>query len=611
MILVIDLVIVFFSLILAYLLRFNFQIPESEMKPWPVIIPYILLIRWISFLIARLHAGIIRYTSTSDALRVFLTILAGSIVFSLTNLVTYYIINGTFIIPYSVIIIEFLSTSFGMILFRLIVKMAFLEFQHADREKVNVVIYGAGEAGIMAKRTLERDAGTKYKVLAFLDDSGYKVGKKLEGVDILPPERLEHLLENHSVAQVILAIMHFDPQKKQALVDQCLAFNTKVLTVPPMIRWINGELSFSQIKKINIEDLLEREEIHLDEQRISEEISGKVIMVTGAAGSIGSEIVRQVAKYRPGRLLLIDQAETPLHHLELEITESYPGLSCSFFPCDICNEQRMQQIFGTYRPDQVYHAAAYKHVPMMENHPGEAIRTNVMGTLVLANLAVGSEVSKFIMISTDKAVNPTNVMGASKRLAEMVTQTRDPQCKTRFITTRFGNVLGSNGSVIPLFRSQIEKGGPLTLTHPEVTRFFMTIPEACQLVLEAGAIGNGGEIFMFDMGKPVRILDLARKMIRLSGLTVEKDIAIRYIGLRPGEKLYEELLNNEEDSLPTHHPLILIAKVKPLDRERTASGIHELVELINRASDEEIVTEMKKLVPEFRSQNSVFEKLDA
>jgi FlaA1/EpsC-like NDP-sugar epimerase len=620
LIFVIDLAIVVSSIFLAYLLRFNFEIPESELKPLPGIFLFMVLVRSFSFMVARSYAGIIRYTSTGDAMRVFGTVFAGSITFTLTNLFTYYIIGSFFynsfyftpffFIPFSIIIIEFLATSFGMITFRLIVKLAFLELQHPEREKVNVVIYGAGEAGISAKRTLDRDVGTKYSVLAFIDDNTNKQGKKLEGVDILPPDKLNNLLATNSIAQIILAIMHFDPVKKQELVDTCLAYNTRVLTVPPMIRWINGELSFNQIKKINIEELLERDEIKLDEQRIGEEIGGKTILVTGAAGSIGSEIVRQVSRFAPRQLILIDQAETPLHYLELETLEYNKGSGLEFILCDICNEQRMRKIFDAFHPDMVYHAAAYKHVPMMESNPAEAVLTNVGGTQIVADLSVEYGVKKFIMISTDKAVNPTNVMGASKRIAEIYTQALTRSGNTRFITTRFGNVLGSNGSVIPLFRSQIEKGGPLTITHPEVTRFFMTIPEACQLVLEAGAHGKGGEIFIFDMGKSVRILDLAKKMIQLSGLTLGKDIQIKYTGLRPGEKLYEELLNIEENTIPTHHPLILTAKVRELSLPEVRKDIADLISLVSSHANFDIIRKMKQMVPEYKSQNSVYEELD-
>jgi len=610
LIFVIDLTIAVTSILLAYLLRFNFSIPESELEPLPQILLYMAVVRSVSFMIARSYAGIIRYTSTGDALRVFGTILSGSIVFALTNLVTFFIIGHFFFIPFSIIIIDFLATSFGMITFRLIVKLAFLELQRPEREKINVVIYGAGEAGIIAKRTLDRDMGAKYKVLAFIDDSSHKQGKKLEGVDILHPDKLDKLLTSNSIAQIILSIMHFDAQKKQDLVDKCLAYNTKVLTVPPMIRWINGELSFNQIKKINIEDLLERDEIKLDVHRIGEEITGKTILVTGAAGSIGSEIVRQLARYAPRQLVLIDQSETPLHYLSLETLEYNRGSGVEFILCDICNESRMSKIFDTFHPDVVYHAAAYKHVPMVESNPAEAVLTNIRGTQIVADLSVYHGVRKFIMISTDKAVNPTNVMGASKRIAEIYTQALSKTADTRFITTRFGNVLGSNGSVIPLFRSQIEKGGPLTITHPEVARFFMTIPEACQLVLEAGAHGKGGEIFIFDMGKSVKILDLAKKMIQLSGLTLGKDIQIKYTGLRPGEKLYEELLNIEENTIPTHHPLILTAKVREFSMVSVRHDIDELIAMVPSKSNFDIILKMKQMVPEYKSQNSIYEQLD-
>ncbi|MCX6276694.1 MAG: nucleoside-diphosphate sugar epimerase/dehydratase [Bacteroidetes bacterium] len=610
MIFLIDLTIAMGSVMLAYLLRFNFSIPPSELKPLPQILLYMALIRSVSFVIARSYAGIIRYTSTGDALRVFGAVFGGSLAFCATNLITYFLIGNYFFIPFSIIIIDFLATSFGMIAFRLIVKLAFLELQHPEREKVNVIIYGAGEAGIVAKRTLDRDAGTRYKVIAFIDDNPRKQGKKLEGVDILGSAKLDNLLTTHTVSQIILAIMHFEPAKKQALVDKCLIYKTKVLTVPPMIRWINGELSFNQIRTINIEDLLERDEIKLDKQRIAQEITGKTILVTGAAGSIGSELVRQLVRFAPRKLILIDQAETPLHYLELESHELRQGALTEFILCDIANLVRMRRIFEKYRPDLVYHAAAYKHVPMMENNPVEAVLTNIRGTRLIADLSVKFGVGKFIMISTDKAVNPTNVMGASKRIAEIYTQAMNQENSTRFITTRFGNVLGSNGSVIPLFKSQIEKGGPVTITHPEVTRFFMTIPEACQLVLEAGAYGKGGEIFIFDMGKPVKIIDLATKMIQLSGLTPGKDILIRFIGLRPGEKLYEELLNVEENTIPTHHPLILIAKVRESDLAEVRQDIDILTSHATTGTEYDIIRKMKQMVPEYISRNSVYEQLD-
>jgi len=606
----IDITIVGFSVLLAYGLRFNFSIPPLDLKRMPLALCYIVIIRAGSFLIVRSYAGIIRYTSTSDALRVVATILCGSTIFVLTNIFTYYFILHHFLIPYSIIIIDIFTTTFGMVIFRMIVKIAYLEFQHPGRSKVNVIIYGAGEEGITAKRVLEQDSGTKYKVVAFLDDSASKVGKKLEGIDIMNPDRIDSLLESNSIEQFILAKQQIESGKKQELVDKCLAYDVTVMNVPPMIRWINGELSFNQFKKINIEDLLERAEIKLDNHMIRQEIAGKVVLVSGASGSIGSEIVLQVAKFLPGKLILVDQAETPLHYQELEFLEKFPGIRAEFIIVDICNKTRMENIFSTFRPEIVYHAAAYKHVPTMENNPSEAISTNVYGTKVIADLSIQYGVGKFIMISTDKAVNPTSVMGASKRIAEIYTQSLNQSGRTHFITTRFGNVLGSNGSVIPLFRSQIEKGGPITITHPEITRFFMTIPEACQLVLEAGAIGKGGEIFIFDMGASVKIVDLAKKMIRLSGLTLGKDIQIKYIGLRPGEKLYEELLNKEENTIPTHHPLILTAKVREYNLDEATKEIVSLINMPGKSNDIDIVRKMKEIVPEYKSQNSVYEQLD-
>jgi FlaA1/EpsC-like NDP-sugar epimerase len=610
LIFLIDLSIITFSVILAFLLRFNFQIPPSELKPLPQILLYMVIIRGITFLFARTYAGIIRYTSTADALRVSLTLLAGSIVFALTNVGTY-LYAGFFFIPFSVIIIDLLAGTFGMVTFRIIVKMAYIEFQHPSRDTADVIIYGAGEAGITAKRVLSQDSETKYSVKAFIDEDPAKIGKKLEGVDIMPPAALEKLLSGGKISQVILAIPAIDAVKKQAIVDRCLQFNTRVLAVPPVIRWINGELSFKQIRNIGIEELLERDEIRLDEEKIASELRGRVVMITGAAGSIGSEIVRQVGQYTPGLMVLVDQAETPLHFLELECNALFPDVPCRFVLSDIRNGQRSEQIFKEHIPDIVYHAAAYKHVPVMEQNPHEAILTNVMGTKIMADLAIQYHVKKFIMVSTDKAVNPTGVMGASKRIAEIYTQSLNGTDGTRFITTRFGNVLGSSGSVIPIFRQQIEKGGPLTITHPEVTRFFMTIHEACHLVLEAGSMGKGGEIFLFDMGQPVRILDLAKKMIQLSGLELGKDIQISFCGLRPGEKLYEELLNKEENTLPTHHPLIMIARVREYDPEKVAAGVDALIALAAEPDPYPIVSMMKNLVPEFISQNSDFGKLDS
>ncbi len=606
----VDILVVFFSVILAYLVRFNFNVPPQEIQLWPQVFLLVLGVRALSFLISKTYAGIIRYTSTEDAVRIFLVLLSGSLFFGLANLFSYYFINEKFLVPFSIIIIEFISVTLGMVTFRILVKITYLEIKNPSGEKTRVIIFGAGEAGVITKRALDRDLGIRYKVAAFIDDDKNKQGKKLEGVTIYSFDRIRELLLAETIESVIIAVQDLKPAKKQSIVDACFPFDTKVMTVPPVANWINGELSFKQIKKIKIEDLLERDEIKMNEDKINKELNGAVIMITGAAGSIGSEIVRQVLNFNPKKLVLIDQAESALFDLETELNDKYPEKNFEIAVADICNLVRMENAFRVFRPEIVYHAAAYKHVPMMENNPTEALFTNINGTKTVADLSVKFAVRKFIMISTDKAVNPTNVMGASKRIAEIYTQALNKKEKTRFITTRFGNVLGSNGSAVQLFRKQIEKGGPITVTHPEVIRYFMTIPEACRLVLQAGNMGKGGEIFLFDMGEPVKITDLAKKMVRLSGLELDKDIQIKFTGLRPGEKLYEELLNSEENTLPTHHSQIMIGKTRAYDFDEINNRIDELISLFKNQDNTEIVKKMKEIVPEYISQNSVYEKLD-
>lgn len=480
----------------------------------------------------------------------------------------------------------------------------------SSRKKRSIIIYGADDAGLITKRAVDRDAGTKYEVLAFLDENERNWGKRLEGVTIYSPDKLHDLLENNNVAHLVLSTSDISYERKNEITDICLTYNTKVLNVPPINHWINGELSFKQIKKVKIEDLLERDPIVLDNDKIESQLKNKTVLITGAAGSIGSEIVRQIIPYHPKMLVLIDQAESAIYDLQLEINEMQSGIPCTVVLADICNRSRMESIFRDTNPQIIFHAAAYKHVPVMEENPVEAVNVNIVGTRILADLSVKYGVDTFVMISTDKAINPTGVMGASKRIAEIYVQSLNATQKTKFITTRFGNVLGSNGSVIPRFRQQIEKGGPVTITHAEITRFFMTIPESCQLVLEAGAIGKGGEVFIFDMGKSVKVFDLAKKMIQLSGLTLDKDIKIIFTGLRPGEKLYEELLHTSENTLPTHHPLIMIAKVREYDFNTISAYIDELAELASSKNDMSIVSKMKQIVPEYISNNSIFAELD-
>jgi FlaA1/EpsC-like NDP-sugar epimerase len=604
----IDILICVFSIFLAYLLRFNFHIPAIDKRDMPMVIGYIMLIRIISFIIGKTYAGIIRYTSSKDAQRIFLVISIGTIIFFVTDLFTY-LLAGKLIIPTSIIIIDYMVTNFFLIASRTLVKVLYYELKNPKRDKTKIIVYGAGEAGVITLRTLDKDAGAKYKVVAFIDDDKKKKGKQIEGVKIYHVDELDELLTEMEITFIIISTHHIPASKKQKLVEKCLNYNTRVLNVPPISSWINGQLSFKQIKKIKIEDLLERDEIVLDKEKTFAQLHGKTILVTGAAGSIGSELVRQIIHFKPKKIVLLDQAESAIYDLVNELKE-YNQTSFEEVIADITNEERMENVFNHFKPQIVYHAAAYKHVPLMEMNPSEAIFTNVGGTKIVADLAVKYGVDKFVLVSTDKAVNPTSVMGASKRAAEIYTQALGKQSATRFISTRFGNVLGSNGSVIPLFKKQIEKGGPITITHPEITRYFMTIPEACQLVLEAGCMGNGGEIYIFDMGKSVKIVDLANKMIRLSGLTVGKDIEIIYTGLRPGEKLFEELLNNSENTIPTHNKQIMIAKVQANDLEHVNQEISKLLALFNSQNNLQIVSQLKSIVPEYISNNSIYESLD-
>ncbi|MCQ2280678.1 MAG: polysaccharide biosynthesis protein [Bacteroidales bacterium] len=433
---------------------------------------------------------------------------------------------------------------------------------------------------------------------------------KIENITVHNYDNLAEYLSKHNINFLIIAIQNLPPRITNNITEIGLQYNARVLVVPPVAKWINGALSFKQIKKVKIEDLLDRSQIVLDTELITKDLCGKTILISGAAGSIGSEIVRQVMKYQFKRLILIDNAETPVFYLRGECFNSGEPRNIDIEIVDIRDEVKMSDIISRERPDIIYHAAAYKHVPMMEENVSAAIKNNVQGTKLLADLSVKYGVQKFVMVSTDKAVNPTNVMGCSKRIAEIYVQSLNfEQNTTKFITTRFGNVLGTNGSVIPIFKKQIENGGPVTVTDREITRFFMTIPEACQLVINAGAMGNGGEIFIFDMGKPVRIYDLAVKMIRLSGLILGTDIQITFTGLRPGEKLYEELLANKENTTETPNPKIMIAKVRTYNYAEVSKEIDELIAL----RDEDpfvIVNKMKEIVPEYISKNSEFEVLN-
>ena len=609
-VLAIDIFISTASIIIAYLLRFNFEIPENEkVGELTQIVQLVVGVRILGFLIFKTYAGIIRYTGLNDARRIIITTASGSILISLINIVCYYSgLTQAFIVPMSIVIIEFMTTLFFMITLRWMVKSVFFEFRTTLKTN-NVIVYGTDQNAQSAKVALEEDRGSNYKVVAFVDDIDKKSKKTIDNLPILPINDIASLIEELDAKNLLLAKPFPTIEKKQEIIELGLNKGLVILNVPKVEKWINGELSSKQIKNIKIEDLLERNPIQLDFDRIQSQVKGLTMMVTGAAGSIGSEIVRQLIRFEPKNIVLFDQAETPMYDIEMELRDQSAS-NITIVIGDITDEQRVEEVFKKYKPNIVYHAAAYKHVPMMENNPVEAVRNNVLGTRLIADTAIKYGVSRFVMVSTDKAVNPTNVMGASKRIAEIYTQSLNGKSETLFITTRFGNVLGSNGSVIPRFKKQIESGGPVTVTHPQITRYFMTIPEACQLVLEAGASGKGGEIFIFDMGKSVKIVDLAKKMIKLSGLQLGKDIQIAFTGLRPGEKLYEELLANKENTIPTPHPQIMVAKVREYDHDEANTKINGFIELIKEQDNTAVVRLMKEIVPEFISQNSIYEELD-
>ena len=604
----IDLLCVFFAGLLAMWLRSDFTglQPALFVPTDYLVVPLVIVaIRILFFFVFKTYKTIVRYTNTKDVFRILFANLAGSATFVIINLISY-AITEKFVVPHSVVVMEFFISMMAMVFYRLTFKMLYLETVNPAKNKRDIVIVGAGAAGLTTKRALDQDAQSKYNVLAFFDSDPAKVGKKIEDVEVFDYNKLGDYLSKHRINFMIIAIQNLPAGKKNEITEIGLQYGTKVLVVPPVVKWINGELSFKQIKKVKIEELLERGQIVLDTERIEKDLFGKTVLITGAAGSIGSEIVRQVMKYGYKRLILIDNAETPVFFLR---NECYTANGLKDIDIEIVNIRdvaKMEEIIARERPSIIYHAAAYKHVPMMEENVGAAIKTNVEGTRRLADLAVKYGVQKFVMVSTDKAVNPTNVMGASKRIAEIYVQSLNfQQDTTKFITTRFGNVLGTNGSVIPIFRRQIAEGGPVTVTHPDITRYFMTIPEACQLVINAGAMGNGGEIFIFDMGKPIRIYDLAVKMIKLSGLTLGKDIQIAFTGLRPGEKLYEELLANKENTIETPNPKIMIAKVRTYQYEEVVKEIDELIALKN-GDPFAIVRKMKEIVPEYVSKNSQF-----
>lgn len=605
----IDVTFVLASFILAYMVSLDFSSKSLDLNHFYEAMAVVLCIRVIAFVVFKTYSGIIRYTNSEDTIRLFTVITASSVCIAIVN-TFFFLFSKEFLISYSVIVIDYLALLCQMILFRVLVKTLFSQYLNRSVEKENVVIYGSDEYGIMAKHALD-NSGSSYNIVAFVDHLNRKAGKQLEGVCIYKSADLESIIRTKPVDKLIIAKKDISTERKKDLVELCLKYDTKVWAVPKFESWVNGELSIKQIKKINIEDLLDRDPIKLDAVQIRQQVLNKCVLVTGAAGSIGSEIVRQLTNFKPSKIILFDQAETPMYDIELSLREDLQFFDFEIVIGDVKDIDRLESTFVKFKPDIVYHAAAYKHVPMMERNPKEGIKTNVFGTKNVADLSIKYQVRKFVMVSTDKAVNPTNVMGASKRLAEIYTQSLNKNSQTAFVTTRFGNVLGSSGSVIPRFKKQIEMGGPVTVTHPEINRYFMTIPEACQLVLQAGALGNGGEIFVFDMGASVKIVDLAKKMIKLSGYELGKDININFTGLRPGEKLYEELLNVKENTMPTIHSRILIAQVREYEHAVILEQISEFADKLSRGGNFDVVRHMKFIIPEFKSKNSIYEQLDA
>ncbi len=572
------------------------------------------------FYIFKTFAGIIRYSSNIDALKLLLATISSFFSLLLINYITFFIIGEKIFLLGELLINVCLSFTM-LFLFRLGVKQVYEYFKLVQKNEdlMPTVIVGADENAISVAGALDIEHPKRFKIVGFLtqEDQNKKI-RLLDKPVITHSGKVHHAVKSLGAEAIILSEHNLSAEQKFEIVENCLENNIKVFNAPVVSTWEEaGQPIAQKVKSLQIEDLLDREPIKLDPKNKIEQLTGKTILVTGGAGSIGSEIVRQVADYQPKKLIILDQAESPLHSLRLEIESKFPELNCIFIICDVGNIKRLELMFQRQNIDVVYHAAAYKHVPLMEENPHEAVFVNIAGTRNLADLSVKYKVGHFVMVSTDKAVNPSNVMGASKRAAEMYVQslyhhqiTENQQVHTKFITTRFGNVLGSNGSVVPLFKKQIEKGGPVTITHPDIIRYFMTIPEACQLVLEAGAMGKGGEIFVFDMGEPVKIMDLAVKMIKLAGYEPDKSIKVKITGLRPGEKLYEELLNDECKTLPTHHKKIMIGQDVVRDYLQIASHIKLIIESANNFNPEIVVGELKALIPEFKSNNSLFESLD-
>ena len=606
LVLAIDISAVFFTFLIAYLLRYNL---EPSTFSWALAFKQGLLICsvYIVFmLLFKSYSGLIRQTTIKDTFTIAITNSAAfAALFVITICSRKFDFNPFFNISLSIMMIHYGTVTVTLILFRVFIKMFYVFVSVPSSHSKNVMIYGSGETGIIVKRVIESDPRSGFQLKGFIDDNSKLQGKKVDGYSVFPMSVLtKDFVDTENIKVFIFAIKDISAGKKKEVLESVISLGLEILDTPSFDQWLNGHLQVKQLRKVQLEDLLGREPITLDLKGIEEGLRKKTILVTGAAGSIGSEIVRQLTKYNYKQLVLVDQAETPSFFLDNELKDKFTDCRYDFIIGDVTNELKMDHIFRKYRPEIVFHAAAYKHVPIMEANPHEAFRVNVGGTKIISELAIKYKAEKFVMISSDKAVKPTNVMGATKKICELLVQSqaKRSETETRFVTTRFGNVLGSNGSVIPIFKKQIAEGGPVTITDPEITRFFMTIPEACQLVLEAGFMCKGGEIFIFDMGNPIKILDIATKLIQLSGFEPYKDIDIKFIGLRPGEKLYEELFSDNEQQLPTHNPKISIARVAETDYDYVLSMINDTLKSIYKKSGPEVVEAMMEIVPEYTSK---------
>lgn len=613
MILAMDVVMIGLSLLLAYALRYDFSSRVLDSATMWRTMGLTMVVSLVIFKMFRTYSSVLRLSSFVDIARIFVALFVSYTTVALACMVAP-LVTDIRLAPVNVILMAFIINFALMASSRVIVKMMFETIKAGGSSQTNIFIYGAKEAGVNIAKSLRVSMRERYRLRGFIADEPDLYDKLIMGVRVFPnDENLFDILTQKGVKTIIVSPAKRNELKKEENLDRFLKHNIKLLTAPPLSEWNQRGLESGDIKEIQIEDLLQRDPIQIDIRKVASHLEGKRVMITGAAGSIGSEIMRQVATFNPYKLILVDQAETPLHDIRLELMDKWRNLDAETIVADIANQTRMEAIFEEFRPQYIFHAAAYKHVPMMEDNVSESIQTNVAGTRILADLAVKYKAEKFVMISTDKAVNPTNVMGCSKRICEIYVQSlakklqKEGEHVTQFITTRFGNVLGSNGSVIPRFKDQIRRGGPVTVTHPEIIRYFMTIPEACRLVLEAGSMGNGGEIYIFDMGKPVKIVDLAKRMISLSGRT---DVKIEFTGLRHGEKLYEELLNVKELTKSTNHEKIMIATVREYDYDEVKDRIQHLIDVSYSYDQMKIVAAMKDLVPEFISKNSCFEALD-